>query len=404
MPEGYSRSFGCAQDDSLFSSRPGRPYVFLASRIVPGDNPPAMRCPRLFLFLLLFLLLPLGSARASEPFFKKGDVIALVGGEDMVVASEYGYLELLLTRALPDYHLRFRNLAWEGDTVFEQRRDLNFPTWEEQLDKIGATVVIAQFGQMESLRVVAAGPDSGRPAHLPRVGPTPHPGLRKPDGPAVVQARAEFLDAYGKLLDRLRAGGQRRVIILQPTGFPLGSPAQEEISKLGMKMGRMGDRNIYMVNSWQPRPQQPPRDRDGVHRSAAGQAALATRVVDHLLTEYISHGRPRTPDGQPIPNTEVRGPKLVTLPEGGGPLAAPAEESLRQLIIAKNRLWFDYWRPQNWAFLAGDRTAQPSSRDHLDPSKRWFPPEREAFLPLLDAKEKEIDALAQQLAAGNAGK
>jgi len=69
-------------------------------------------------------------------------------------------------------------------------------------------------------------------------------------------------------------------------------------------------------------------------------------------------------------------------------------------IIAKNRLWFDYWRPQNWAFLAGDRTAQPSSRDHLDPSKRWFPPEREAFLPLIEAKEKEIDALAAQLAAG----
>ena len=77
--------------------------------------------------------------------------IALVGGEDMVVASEYGYLELLLTRALPDYQLKFRCLAWEGDTVFEQRRDLNFPTWEEQFEKIGATVVICQFGQMESL-------------------------------------------------------------------------------------------------------------------------------------------------------------------------------------------------------------------------------------------------------------
>jgi hypothetical protein len=73
-------------------------------------------------------------------------------------------------------------------------------------------------------------------------------------------------------------------------------------------------------------------------------------------------------------------------------------EPLLAVIRAKNRLWFDYWRPQNWAFLAGDRTAQPSSRDHLDPSKRWFPPEREAFLPLIEAKEKEIDALAQKLA------
>ena len=48
--------------------------------------------------LLLPLLLPC-HASAAEPFFKKNDVIALVGGEDMVVASEYGYLETLLTRA-----------------------------------------------------------------------------------------------------------------------------------------------------------------------------------------------------------------------------------------------------------------------------------------------------------------
>ena len=105
-----------------------------------------MRLPLVCLFVVLFL----GRAFAEEPFFQKGDVIALVGGEDMVALSEYGYLETLLNRALPDYHLRFRNLAWEGDSVFGQRRDLNFPSWEEQLEKIGATVVICQFGQMES--------------------------------------------------------------------------------------------------------------------------------------------------------------------------------------------------------------------------------------------------------------
>ena len=75
----------------------------------------------------------------------------------------------------------------------------------------------------------------------------------------------------------------------------------------------------------------------------------------------------------------------------------PELHQLLDLIIAKNRLWFDYWRVQNWAFLAGDRTNQPSSRDHLDPAKRWFPEERERFLPLIEAKEREIDALAAKL-------
>ena len=53
-------------------------------------------------------------------------------------------------------------------------------------------------------------------------------------------------------------------------------------------------------------------------------------------------------------------------------------------------LWFHYWRPQNWAFLNGDRTEQQSSRDHRDPSIRWFPEEMKQWLPLVAAKETEI--------------
>ena len=65
-------------------------------------------------------------------------------------------------------------------------------------------------------------------------------------------------------------------------------------------------------------------------------------------------------------------------------------ERLRQVIQAKNRLWFDYWRPMNWAFLHGDRTEQPSSRDHRDPKIRWFPDEMKRFLPLINQLEDEI--------------
>ena len=73
-----------------------------------------------------------------------------------------------------------------------------------------------------------------------------------------------------------------------------------------------------------------------------------------------------------------------------GMLAPARYEQARQAILRKNRLWFDYWRPMNWAFLAGDRTEQPSSRDHRDPSMRWFPKEMQEFLPLIQEKESEI--------------
>jgi hypothetical protein len=65
--------------------------------------------------------------------------------------------------------------------------------------------------------------------------------------------------------------------------------------------------------------------------------------------------------------------------------------------VAENRLWFNYWRPENWAFLGGDRTEQPSSRDYRDPKIRWFPAEMEKFVPMIEAKEREIAKQADEL-------
>lgn len=362
-----------------------------------------MRPPALLLSVFFFIFI---SARAAEPFFKKGDVIALVGGEDMVVASEDGCLELLLTRALPAHRLRFRNLAWEGDTVFEQRRDLGFPTWEEQLEKIGATVVICQFGQMESLGKGGRKKEEGRSEE------------------ALQAEVAEFIAAYEKLIERFSGGGKRRVVVMPPNSFtsadaqarrdlyvdalpamklppggrllqpeglrdispgqrpglpdkktPRPGGAQDSAAPAGADaVGNREPRVSPGANIPQPsglaRPADTPLFRDGVHLTRAGQSVLAFDIA--LL---------------------AANPSLPVIMNG---LDVAMFE---KLIRAKNRLWFDYWRPQNWAFLAGDRTAQPSSRDHLDPSKRWFPPEREAFLPLIEAKEREIDALAAPLKA-----
>jgi hypothetical protein len=285
-----------------------------------------MRFPLVCLLVVLFL----GRAWAEEPFFKKGDVIALVGGEDMVVASEDGYLETFLIHALPDYHLRFRNLAWEGDTVFEQHRDLNFPSWEEQLDKIGATVVICGFGEMESL--------AGR-EKLP-----------------------EFVAAYEKLIDRLTGSGKRRLVLIPPNVVPLTVVDRNQyyanaVADLAKRVGaRFVETRGTVIHD------EPNLRADLVHLNWGGQATLAYICLWSTVQDHAPY------------------------PQGCEPL--------RQLVIAKNKLWFDYWRPQNWAFLFGDRTNQPSSRDWRDPSKRWFPAEREEFLPLIEAKEKEIDALA----------
>ncbi|EDY18972.1 hypothetical protein CfE428DRAFT_3630 [Chthoniobacter flavus Ellin428] len=324
-----------------------------------------MRLPLLCLFIIVALL---SAARADEPFFKKNDVIALVGGEDMVVASEYGYLETRLTHALPDYHLRFRNLAWEGDTVYEQRRDLNFPTWEETLDKIGATVVICQFGAMESL-----------------------------DGPAEI---GKFSSAYAALIQRFSGNGKRRLILITPSYFAQSADRfPKDRMHVELERHLVGEREnmrgyIQAISAFGatghvmeglPSLDEKQRatirvvdaanfgvvdsavQRDAIHLNQLGHRLLADRFCVNLGVTKEAH------------------------------LETPELEPLRQLVLAKNKLWFDYWRVENWAFLFGDRTNQPSSRDWRDPSKRWFPAEREEFIPLIETKEKDIDELAAKL-------
>ena len=123
--------------------------------------------------------------------------------------------------------------------------------------------------------------------------------------------------------------------------------------------------------------------RDGIHATPFSQLCYAGLRAYDLgcdmdAAELIIYGKDKQNRSEILPNSK--------------------DEQLRQLITTKNRLWFNYWRVQNWAFLAGDRTEQPSSRDWRDPSKRWFPAEREKFLPLIEKKEQEIWALAAKLA------
>ena len=130
---------------------------------------------------------------AAQPLeLQKGDVVAFVGGADLVRMQEDGRLEAALTLRFPEAKPQFRDLAWEGDTVYfqnavrERWRTEAFGGWSEQLRRIKATVVIFQFGKMESF-----------------------------DGVAKI---AQFTEAYGKLIDDL-AGEGRRAILLAPSPF-----------------------------------------------------------------------------------------------------------------------------------------------------------------------------------------
>src|SRR3954466_4794025 len=142
--------------------------------------------------LALALIALIGSqlslqSSASE-LLRSNDVVCLLGGANVVGAQDFGYLETILRIKFPGLNLRFRSLAHEGDTVFEQPRDYNYPGVSKQLEQAAATVVLCYFGQMEALQG----------AHL-----------------------QEFGGAYEKVLEKI---GGRRVVLVSPFKFERAKP------------------------------------------------------------------------------------------------------------------------------------------------------------------------------------
>lgn len=298
----------------------------------------------------------IGVATERKPFangrftLERGDVVAFLGGADVATAQQAGHLEALLAVKHHGLDVRFRNFGWEGDTVFAQPRDVGFPPLQSHLKRSGASVIVLQFGRGEAL--------SGRDSL---------PG---------------FVAAYQKLLDEC-AQQTPRLVLVTPPPFEKGDALLPDLS------ARNGDLAVFA--------------------KAIGELARQRRLplVD-VFTELGGASRrgPRlTDDGlQLTPRGHALVARAFARQLGFDKLAARAGESdadgiwpnaaferVRQAVVAKNRLWFDYWRPQNWAFLGGDRTTQPSSRDHLDKNIRWFPQEMEKFVPLIQQAEVRIN-------------
>jgi lysophospholipase L1-like esterase len=268
------------------------------------------------------------------------DVVALVGGEDMVAAWDHGYLEYLVLRQKPDLQARFRSLTKEGDTAFQQARDFNYPALEKQLTDIGATVVVVQIGQMESLR--------GR------------------------EQVAQFERAAEALIERLGDGRKRRVVLVAPPPVPAGTPVAERFAALDTyreAVARVAQRKeLPCIVPGERRTFAAADYRDGLHLNERGHVTFAAELADALVG--VAERKPPS---------------------------APAERRLLDVIRSKNQRWYHYVRPENWAFLDGDRTVQPASRDHRDPEKRWFPEEIKEWLPLVAEREREAWTLARQL-------
>ena len=291
---------------------------------------------------------------------KPGETIALVGGTNTFEQDLDGFLEETFQLAWPDRDLRLRNLAWQGDTVFYQARPRFFYTKAgdpqpgsvaDSRERTTAGIVFIAFGKMESLD----GPD----------------GLSK------------FLDAHGELLDQLGTRTGRLVPVAPTPFFPSGPAAGlAEIRNETLAAYVAGIREIAskrglpFVDLFTPLRGNvnPAFSADGVHLTAAGHEAVAREFARQLK----------------FPKEEAGGEKPA------------ASQSLRQAIERKNRLWQQYYRPTNWAFLFGDRQHVPASRDPLKREERWFLREIDSLPGLIAETESDIHRYARE-AAGSEG-
>jgi hypothetical protein len=182
---------------------------------------------------------------------------------------------------------------------------------------------------------------------------------------------SSFAAAYDQLVRRLSGASQRRLVLVEPTPILVRDGSSVRTKSLGGYSRVVGDleKTIQGVRCVGLSDLRAPRwtHRDNWHLDDSGQNGLASVIA--LSLGFRSW---RTD--------------------------AHEDEALKKAILQKNRLWERYRRPQNWAFLAGDRITQASSRDHRDPSKRWFPEEMKEFVPLIEAKDREIWDLAAKLA------
>lgn len=272
---------------------------------------------------------------------KDNEILVFTGQTNLVREQKAAILESWLAGVFAEKRPRFRSMAWEGDTVYEQWRDLNFGSWTAQLESAGATTVVAQFGQVEAF-----------------------------DGAAKVPA---FTAAYHKLLDQF-AARTPRLVLVSPMPFekPPASHAPD-LTKLNADVKAYADairaiakqRGAVYVDLFTPlseRPATEPRLTDnGLHLNREG-----LRVVAEIIAREFG---------------AVGGPPAVDV------------AALHAAIIEKNRLFFDCWRPANWSFVYGDRVAQLFGKAGGD-----VPSLRESFehhKPLIAAMDARIHSLAR---------
>ncbi len=350
----------------------------------------------------LFLVSLLLAAGAAKPFeLADGDRVLFIGNTFFERDLHYNHLETALTARWPGRNVIFRNLGWDGDTVWgEARAEFGSPadgfnSLAKHVADLKPTVLFVAYGMNESYA-----------------------------GPAGVVGFTQQLD---KLLDML-SRTQARIVLLSPIrhedlGRPLPDPAEHNrnlrlyVDALAKVAARRGHDFVNLFDLVGPKDQ--PLTQNGIHLNDRGYRA-ATWAIERGLglppldselertgPEPFTHADATLPCGGRTLKVRGLAPGTWALKVDGAPVAAATAadwakgvaitrgpdvdqlEKLRALIAEKNVHYFHYWRPQNDTYIFGFRRKE---QGHLTAEFPKYP-------PILDEKESEIAKLRVPVAS-----
>lgn len=267
-----------------------------------------------------------------------GDRVVLLGNTLIEREQHYGWWEAALTARFAGKSVTYRNLGWDGDTVFGQGRvgyaytRVGSPSvpaaYKHLVDhtlSLKPTVILVAYGRNESF-----------------------------EGPKGVEPFAKQLN---KLLDDL-GPAKARVILLSPlrqgtVALPLPSPEK-------------ANKNLRLYAD---------AIRDVAASRKVGYADLYEAIGDIGTRDGWTH------NGVHLTEKGYRETAPLVL-KALGLQPAEGSEAARKLIREKNELYFHRWRPQNETYLFGFRKHEQGKNGIEIPK----------FDPLVEEKERAIRA------------
>jgi lysophospholipase L1-like esterase len=383
---------------------------------------------------LLYLLTALSgvclacSARAAEPHpfeWKDGDRVVLIGDALIEREQEQGMVETFVTLLNPDKTITFRNLGWSGDTVFGTARARfgteadGFQHLKEHVLALKPTVLIVGYGMTDSFageaglarfksglnhlldvlaetraRVVLLSPIAHEDLGRPLPDPTRHNESLRLYSAAIREVAADREAWFVDLFERFSA------FMTNQPGPAGGRPLTED----GIHLNKSGYSSVAAFFG-------PGRRILSVDAANTTIAATAQGLRFDLTLDFLSPssrtdsgnlserdvllafrklGEERFPDGRyrlmidgrQAAEGEARQWRKGVVDCSFDPNREQAER-VRQTIIAKNRLYFYRWRPQNETYLFGFRKHEQGNNAREVP----------LFDPLVEEKEQEIARL-----------